>query len=192
MKKIKLTQEQADAVEEYLSGVYGDREILVSDYVTSQESFKYSGHVAINDLELDTLIKALYIGYEVEEDFKVGDWVTIIVDSDSNNIAYEIHRLEGNLANLVYNDEFRSYWPIGDLRHATPEEIKAEKERKVWAKIGREVGEFREGDAYENSNGLTNVVDNTERIFIVRGLYEKGRIKGIYPAEYFIKFGEED
>lgn len=74
------------------------------------------------------------------------------------------------------------------IRHATPEEIKVEQERLLWKSINREVGEFRSKDIRINENGEPIIVNDTKH---ARMLFEKGKVKGFYPAESFISFGSE-
>ncbi|MFD1206672.1 hypothetical protein ACFQ38_16365 [Sporosarcina contaminans] len=64
------------------------------------------------------------------------------------------------------------------------EEIKAEQERQAWAKIGRRVGEFRDGDLGISEHG--NYIDTPS---ILKARYELGQLRGFYPAESLISFG---
>src|SRR5699024_5711592 len=85
-------------------------------------------------LTLDELIIAFYIGYEVEPIFEVGDWVK---DTSTNAVIKINDRQHRN--NLI--DPRHT-----TIRHATPEEIAEEKQRRWWAKHGRDVWELREND----------------------------------------------
>lgn len=99
----------------------------------------------IADLSFDELVKALYIGYEVESKFKVDDWVIF-----KNDVCVKVLRriLEIDEMNKLVRFSMSSKWEqIEDIvRHATQKEIKEEKERQLWKKIGRDIGEFKEGD----------------------------------------------
>ncbi|MEN2468133.1 hypothetical protein [Ornithinibacillus sp. JPR2-1] len=99
-------------------------------------------------IDLDTLIKALYIGYEVDPKFEVNDWVVVNNHGDiwTSRIAKITH---DEIA--VYVDECpyvdnKQYYVFSKLRHATPEEIQREKERRWWAKFGRNINEYKKGD----------------------------------------------
>lgn len=180
MEKVKLTQEQANAVDS-----------AAANY-TFEESMenRLAGWNAptrrcLNKLSVEELATALLVGYEVEPIFEVGDWVVI---EDSKNptltgktlmitylgktgietrITYDVSSINGN-------------WTIErntKLRHATPEEIKAEKERRVWSKIGREVGDFRLGDSYEKNNGTLHTFDKPARKEVIMKMYSQGDFK---------------
>lgn len=56
--KVKLTKEQAEKIEKLLD--YHTRDRIVNDFVTAENRSK-------EGLTLDVLIKALYIGYEVDQ-----------------------------------------------------------------------------------------------------------------------------
>ncbi len=145
MDKVKLTREQAEAIEELLKLRTKERIVrekanpfaLISGYI------KDSSRLVFKDMAFDTLIKALYIGYEVEETFDVGDWIAtkgtgkigmvkeIVTDSGDGWLNHDINS---------FGDAFYAF------RHATPEEIAEEKQRRWWAKHGREVNEVKRGD----------------------------------------------
>src|SRR5690606_2191821 len=123
MEKVKLTREQAEAIE-YLKKLLSDtserkqnlqliKEKLDHDYHWESPNFK-----AANEIPDDIFIAALHYGYEVEPEFKVGDWV---VNTSSGYIKLIENEREANFLN---ND----YIKYHELRHATPEEIAEEKE----------------------------------------------------------------
>ncbi|WP_199425797.1 hypothetical protein [Thermaerobacillus caldiproteolyticus] len=145
MEKVKLTPQQAESLE-YLKRNFRLKEIVIlhvqkygCDWVGKGEG--------INGLDVDTLIKALYIGYEIEEPFKVGDWVTWeyrstkytgkILEISDNDVLTDV---KGSIYGA--NQRFLK----NKIRKATPEEIAAEKERRKWAAIRRKVGEYKTND----------------------------------------------
>src|SRR5699024_5902020 len=134
---VKLTREQAELIEYALSddeGCYdGDKDRLL--YGVLAPNIRYHNELSdLNNIEdVVLLAKALYIGYEVEETFEVGDWIYSKQVEKFIKIEDE-GQLEG------YN-KFPSYY-----RSATPEEIAKEKERRWWAKHGREVWGLRRND----------------------------------------------
>src|SRR5690606_32776822 len=138
MEKVKVTREQAKAIECALYDVdeyKGNPDKLLRHASMSNVNFRNELH-PIDTIDIVTLAKALYIGYEVEPEFKVGDWV---VNTSNGYIRLVENEREANFLN---NDYIKRH----ELRHATPEEIAVEKERRWWAKHGRDVWELRPGD----------------------------------------------
>src|SRR5690625_7480192 len=68
MEKVKLTPEQANAIKKWIN-----KELLI--IAKASGLFEHSTDESIAELTMEQLVKALYIGYEVEPEFKVGDWV---------------------------------------------------------------------------------------------------------------------
>lgn len=137
MSKVVLTKEQAEAIET-LKKEKSFREIIWLNLNANTWGGTYveKPKRIIVKMNFDDLIKALYIGYEVEPEFKAGDWV---VNTSSGYIKLIENEREANFLN---ND----YIKYHELRHATAEEIATEKERRWWEKNGREVWELKEGD----------------------------------------------
>src|SRR5699024_9588337 len=76
MSKVKITKQQAEAIEELRSKRFPDSVIahnVACDNYNSRVS--RSEHDSLCEMKFDDLIKALYIGYEIEPEYKVGDWV---------------------------------------------------------------------------------------------------------------------
>lgn len=184
-EKVKLTREQAEAIKELKKRKFDD-DVIVHNTVFYQvtERERDTLYTALKDIHLDSLIRALYIGYEIEEEYKVGDWVVITEEHNSKGKVLQIKIVESAILNLDYGNGFQSWWPVSSLRHATPEEIKTEQERRVWAKIGREVGEFRDGDLSIGKDGF-----EYKTIQGMNAAYKESDLKGFYPAESFIEFG---
>lgn len=135
----------------------------------------------------DKLLNALVNGYEVEPAYKVGDWIVRLDGTTFMNEKAVVQVDKVSDIHLFYArdigiDKIR-------IRHATPEEIKAEKERRFWAKIGRKVGEFRIGDIRILDDG--NSVRITD-VDYARAKYIQGSLKGFFPVETFISFEECD
>src|SRR5699024_10634960 len=89
-----------------------------------------------HSISVDDLIKALYIGYEVEPEFNGGDWVHV---SWSNNnpsvhkvIKTGVRSTCGNKNGIEIDWGGSPTPPLDIIRHATPEEIEQEKERRWW------------------------------------------------------------
>ena len=186
MEKVKLTQKQADAIERLVK----DKGRVLKHHMT-KDAWICSPLEALSDLSFDELAKALYIGYEVEEEFKVGDWVAPM-EHDSKlpdgMIATQIVKIANNL--FVYWNDINNR-TIGRFRYATPEEIKAEQERRVWAGIGREVKGWKWGDVLILDVGTEFQVLSDRCEAYANAYYDSGQVKKIYPVESCISFGGE-
>src|SRR5690625_2879696 len=134
MEKVKLTQKQADLI----------KDIKDIDYAINIHGFNKRPDSPLQRLTTAELARALYIGYEVEPEFKVGDWVFI----DYGEAGTEIGFIKGwiNEPHSFYIDKCHFGANVNKARHATPEEIAKEKERRWWAKHGRDVWELKKGD----------------------------------------------
>ena len=141
MSKVKVTKEQAEAIEKES---YRDYENILYDYlVVSNYDEKFKG------LTFGGLYRALHQGYEVEPEFKKGDfvvWHGLVVEikhpqtndhKDDGRCYFTLERSDGSTYENITRDE---------IRHATPAEIAEEKERRFFAKHGRELWELREDD----------------------------------------------
>lgn len=114
MNKVKISQEQADIlVRENSNEKHNTVKRFVEIYGEHGRSF-----------HLDELIRALYIGYEVETTYKVGDWVI----NKNTKRAIEVDEPKVDFLNKDY-----SHGKI--FRHATPEEIAKGKERRTNKKL---------------------------------------------------------
>ncbi len=174
MSKVKITQEQADAIENITY-----REHAVELQING---WKHKENRCLNHLALDDFIKALYIGYEVEPEYKVGDWIVkrngekfyITHRGDGFPIAVRITNITTSLGVNVLQFCDGSVIRITEARHATPEEIAKEKERRWWAKNDRDVWEIREDDILEYLNDLY-IVDSfdSEKVCLKSGIERK-------------------
>ena len=151
-EKARLTQEQADAIEEY------KRCQRSNHYQESVNKQRYNLYLAkcLLDLTSSEFMDALYIGYEVEPVFEIGQWVK---------------STEGKgIGKIIKIDDCNYYTDFGlasskrdmTIRHATPEEIAEEKERRWWASQGREILEFREGDVVKRNGRNVYIVNCPE------------------------------
>ena|SRR5690625_1012036 len=128
-EKVKLTQEQAREIERIKK--YFNRH----EYITK---FVESNGVSDSEFHIEELVRALYIGYEVEPEFKVRDFVK----NDRGRVV-EILEDKGNsfvvgwIANGKLYKETVSKNSI--LRHVTKQEI-------WWASHGRGVWELKGHD----------------------------------------------
>src|SRR5699024_3825332 len=118
-----------------------------------------------DELTTQQVVDAYFGGYEVEETFKVGDWV---VKGYEGNRGEVIGKVEGITESTYGIEELHGIWSNflkhktiiandGDIRHATPEEIADEKQRRWWSKHGREVYEFKSGDLIDHDHYVVEV-----------------------------------
>lgn len=176
MEKVKLTREQAEAFKGFKAGNF-----KLIDFIESREYWS-NAFEPLKDIAVDKFARMLYEpdSYEVDEEYKVGGWV---VDVATGKV-HEVAEIKGKAIITPTGLKIGFSW----LRHATSEEIKAEQERRVWAKIGREVGEFRVGDIRVLKGTVSGFV-RTNCVRNARDEYQDGQLKGFYPAESFISFG---
>lgn len=151
IEKVKVSQEIAEALGIRLGK--GIPSNILKHHIT--DGWSNPINKALNDLSVDDLARALYIGYEVEPEYKKGDFVvntrenTIYeVYSDGRNDCYHMER-DGEEYHHIHKDY---------LRHATESEIAQEKERRFFARYGRKPWELREGDVLQNKHtGLAHI-----------------------------------
>ncbi|MCF3942188.1 hypothetical protein [Oceanobacillus alkalisoli] len=139
MKKVILTKEQADAIEDRVAEI--GKSILMNNHSSSEEKWigKYE---SLNKLTPDEMAKALYIGYEIEETFEVGDWIKDTSTGAVIEIINKQHR------NNIMDNRYTT------RRRATPSEIAEEKERRWWKKHNRDVWELKRDDLLKNRHNL--------------------------------------
>jgi len=147
MEKVKITQEQVKLIE--------DQRNKMEDYKIVKTFAEMVGESS-NRIHIDELIRALYVGYEVEPEFEQGDWIVINGETVriiiSSRSGYMLDGGYGEKANHIIR-EF--------ARHATAEEIATEKQRRWWARHDRDVWELRKGDVLESQkNGKLVTVLN--------------------------------
>lgn len=183
-EKIKVTQEIADAIikvkhhfnlgafTKFLDGEDGfinrEHKILRREYFPENK---------------DVLLQAIFYGYEIKPEFKVGQY-----------IVYENGAIKNTMKITVVNKEYITVEPIYKLfeeynkisvnspliRHATPEEITIEKQRRWWRKYGRKVWELRKNDE------LTSNIMNTTYRVVQQGEQITGLFKLNHPDETFL------
>ena len=116
MGKQIITREQADKIKGW-------------EWHTKYPSILLKIHVynslvcnnCLQDLTLDELARALYVGYEVEFEFEVGDWLV----NNRNSLMFQIEDRQ----------EDKDIARMNHIRHATESEIVEEKERRMDSKV---------------------------------------------------------
>lgn len=185
-EKVKVTAEQARAI-----GLRIHKESAIRHHV--EDTWVGEENRCLNDLTLDEFVRALYIGYEVGPEYKVGDTVKYYSPSKDCYVFGVCTDVFSNKVWAKWGESTSSTWIEKNVvEKATPEEIKAIQERELWAKIGRKVGEFIIGDkgVYDGDSGAEMCMVNT--LIDVKGIemmYRDGDLKGFYPAGSFIEFG---
>lgn len=163
MEKIQLTQKQADAIEYALNKTddyKDDKDRLLRDISRDYVNF-HNDLFPLNKIDIAVAAKALYVGYEVIPQFKVGDWV--IFEYKAVRVIGEILEIETDEFFTAKVDDPKYQVPqniaLSKLRHVIPEEIQQEKKRRFWEKLGREVYEYEEGDivGVEGSKFITYI-----------------------------------
>ena len=134
MNKVKLTQEQARMFENHK---YAVEELLKKRVCDNCPT-------SIDDMPIDDVVKAIAYGYEVEPEYEEGDWVIYngkVVQIVGITKGYSpITPHEINFA--IDDDDWYDYQKIE--RHATPEEIAEEKERRWWIRQDKVIDKFRQ------------------------------------------------
>lgn len=197
-EKIQITQPQAEVVQMAMK-TKENREAVLG-YVARGVPIPNRSYRVLSVLPFDDLARVLYEpdSYEVKPAFEVGQYVS---KTDGNlfsngSIAAKVKEIHSYRLIL---DGPTGHYTLDFIRPSTPEETKAEKERQLWAKIGREVGDFLINDkiVYKNetirivSTGHEGLGFSEVRPSLAKSSYLGGQIKGFYPVESFVSFEED-
>ena len=168
MEKVKVTQAQADLI----------KSIKDTDYAINIHGLNKRPDSPLQELTTAELARALYIGYEVEPEFEVGE--LSIVKNDELNLVrkiLKIYEIDGKPhADLESADEI----PLYLLSKLSPERQAQEKERRWWKKHGREVWELKKYDKIKHKNtgkeyDVIEVIDRYHfRVFDLREVCTSG------------------
>ncbi len=131
LKKPVITREQAEAI----------------------EHFKKEHQEKLGDMSLREFYDALRFGYEVEPDYKVGDW--IYQEATKTIAKITGFNSEGDRFNIDHKKIVSVH--ISTIRHATPKEIAIEKERIFFENHGRKPWELKFDDILRSSFGIDKV-----------------------------------
>lgn len=165
-EKVKVTREQADAIERRMTKT--DITISVRQHL---EGWSVQGNRPLNALSLDEFIRALYIGYEVEPEFKHDDPVMVKWKGREDEDLWYVMKDLGEVVK-IYNESGNFNMAGYDIvRHATETEIAAEKERRMFAENGRDYWELKINDVLSFPPGdvetvVKNVIGNGEKVHI--------------------------
>ncbi|WP_145990725.1 hypothetical protein [Planomicrobium sp. MB-3u-38] len=180
MEKVKLTKEQADAIENR-----SDVESALNYHATTKWTDKRNE--SLNRLTLEQFARALLIGYEIEPEqpkFQLGSEV---IDVNSKNCpVITVTNQDGKHLYGYWGSHITTCVQKKNARFATPEEI-------FWKKtLGRdEVGAFHYGDIVVTDLNVPIKVGEYDVPGRLIGLertlkfYRNKSLNGIYPAESF-------
>ncbi|AYF06303.1 hypothetical protein MLA2C4_11660 [Bacillus mobilis] len=90
--------------------------------------------------------------WDLIEPIKGDDWVHITEDERDHYIA-KVEQVTGDVLvvdETIYINNAHRHVHVSKARKATTEEIAQEKRRRVFAKVGREVDEFKPGDVVKH------------------------------------------
>src|SRR5699024_7959664 len=136
--KVGLTREQAEAIERGIK-IYGKSRIM-----NEHEADGWVGNIVnLTGITKDQMARAVYIGYEGEATCTVDDWVTSVSGATCQRTKIRGEEVWGQWNRLTVTE---NYIKKVNVRHATPEEISKEKQRRWWARHGREVWELKVND----------------------------------------------
>ncbi len=152
-EKVKITREQAKVIESKMAF----RHMSIKYHVMNNWDTDYER--CLNNLTLDELIRAFYIGYEVEPKIKVGDFVEI--EMFGTRKVFEVTGVKGNAIAINGGTEYNEYYVS---RILTDEEKRKEKQHRWWAKHGREVKEVKKGDIVKTVNGKMIEINHAEQL----------------------------
>src|SRR5699024_245521 len=156
-EKVVMTIRQAKEIQRGIK-IYGKSRIM-----NDHEADGWVGNlVNLNGITKDEMARALYIGYEVEETFKVDDWVTSVSGATCQITKIRGEEVWGQWNRLTVTE---NYIKKVNVRHATPEEISKEKQRRWWARHGREVWELKVNDEIRHKESdrrfdIVHIFDN--------------------------------
>lgn len=161
--KVKISEHEAEVIERVKYGKTKEQVIRNSFMYTDRYAFTGSVTNEVRKMGIDKVIKVLYIGYEVEPEFKIGD---SLIDGDGNFIKVQEIISDG----IGYIDGFFGCKTeqYKSLRYAT------DKEKKVnfWSERDRKVWELKRGDIIRELNKskkLTIDAFSFNRVFMKDG-----------------------
>jgi len=140
--KVKITHEQAEKIRGWQAHTGYPTCILLELHVNNTLTFSK----CLQNLTLDELARAIYIGYEVEEEFKVGDFVVYVHDGTVYQVVKKI--TEGNTHHDIIGCKGKLKYSVhrDHIRHATPTEIAAEIERRMNKKLDQILLDLSDGE----------------------------------------------
>src|SRR5699024_5106041 len=102
MEKVKLTQEQADAFEYEVS-----TSRIEAVARCHMQGWKYEHNQSLNELSLEQIMRAKYVGYEICPQYKVGEWKVVKYSNEIGRVVEhfkEKHRVELDCNYFTYKE----------------------------------------------------------------------------------------
>jgi|SRR5699024_4579637 len=128
-EKVVITQAQANSIELYRNTGEKSGKALAEVYLDGM----FITNRCLIDLTFDDLMKAFFVGYEVEPEYSPGDWVAVNYrDQTKVERILNVYRDSGV---LEFDRDTLNVYVTEDIRHATDYEIAAEKERRSEVKL---------------------------------------------------------
>lgn len=186
--KVKITPEQLDAILRYKKSGLDLKNYL------DHKCFWIDSFSSLKDLKIDDFARLLYEpnSYVVEPQYIVGELVKVSIRTTEKNADMfgDITKVTDDWIWVNWEEEGSpSGVPRSCVKEVTLEEAKEYRERQSWKSIGREVGEFKEGDSIRTKHMIKPyIVKSNQDISEAKNDYQNNHIRGFYPAESYIKF----
>jgi len=182
MEKIKITREQEEALESYKIFI---RELKTDSIQYFIDNFEYwqTEFKPLQTFTPEQFLKLLCGWYEVEQPFKVGDWVY-------NKLTRKYRRLTSKSIKEVMNhDEVAKDYVLENME-------RYEKIEELWKimllELGRDKPEFKEGDRYITVEDYSRAVTHDDSKNYALETAKENRIKYFYPVESRIEVKDYD
>lgn len=153
MEKATLTSEQAKVLEYLLNEQNLNPHEVVEKRVREAV---FENEEVLLEIDVDTLIKALYIGYEVDDSYHVGDWLFVFTDNEM--FVAKVIEIRNEVTVFDNGKVLHDF----KYRQATKSEIIETKIHRKWRSIERNVNELRVDDVvwYKRTIDVVNCVYN--------------------------------
>ena len=167
MEKIKITEEQEKALK-----YWKDNQEEFNSFIKGRESYIRS-YKPLNDFTPEQFALLLCGWYEVEQPFKVGDWVY--------NKANDLYQKVSSkcMSDFLENNEISISFVLTNT-------IFLEKVTEPWKimllELGRDKPEFKVGDKYTTSKRGFHTVD-TSNCRMHEDRFNRGEVTHFYPVE---------
>ena len=180
MDKLTISKEEEKLIGEYREVVPEAHRWIEQFRKYQKAPFNAAQFTPLLDFTPQQFALLLCGWYEVEEPLKVGDWAV------HKKRGYIGRVITEHAMNRVKSDARPSLQtPIEHFRHATPDEIAQEVERRKWAAVDRKVNEYKEGDIFKNGDMLHVVTGLGDPRLVYEGFepFSKSEITMVVPVE---------
>ncbi|PWU66555.1 hypothetical protein [Gracilibacillus dipsosauri] len=162
-EKVKISRKIYNAISSEIETTSEESLMLRHIKVKTRHDNSWIGDFSVlNNLSIEDMAKIIYSdGYEVEEEWKAGDWVSF------NHARYG--KVTGKIISIdkekeevfidKWIDNHRAKTHLALIEKSTAQEIAQEKKRRFWAGIDREVDEYKHGDFIKTCDDDYGFVD---------------------------------